>query len=167
MEVVIGKLRDRRGEIGLRASVSLLAAVLFFLVVFNIRHAYQVIDFVVDKTNEAVLAVAAVNGPTAAGGVREGAAVSRNYTGAAWNRVVTSDGVLDALQRNFGGEISGQSLIRAGSFRIDNLTTTYVNSDGANLNFRTTLDLTIYLLGGENLAVTRRLEVTTTYEAKF
>ncbi len=167
MEVVIRKLRDQQGEIGLRASVGLLVAVLLFLVVFNIRHAFQVIDFVKDKTNEAVLAVAAVNGPTAAGGVREGSAVSRNYTGAAWHRVVTSDGVLDALQRNLGGEISGQSLIRAGSFRIDDLTTTYVNSDGANLNFHTTLDLTIYLLGGENLAVTRRLEVTTTYEAKF
>ncbi len=167
MEVVIRKLRDQRGEVGLRASVGLLVAVLLFLVVFNIRHAFQVIDLVKDKTNEAVLAVAAVNGPTAAGGVREGAAVSRSYTGAAWSRVVISDGVLDALQRNLGGEISGQSLIRAGSFQIDNLTTAYVNSDGSNLHFRTTLDLTIYLLGGENLAVTRRLEVATTYEAKF
>lgn len=166
MEVVIRKLREQRGEISLNLGLILLFAVFLFLVVFNIRHAYQVVDRVIDKTNEAVLAQAAVNGPTAAGGIREGAAVARNYNGTAWRRIVTSDGVLASLQQSMGGSVNGRSLVREG-FRIDNLTTTFVNADGGNLHFITSLDLTIYLLGGDVLPVTRHLEVESTYEAKF
>lgn len=167
MEVVMRRLREQRGEISLRLGLTLLVAVLIFLVVFNIRHAYQVTDMVIDKTNEAVLAIAAFNGPTAAGGIREGAAVVRNYNGAVWRRIVTNDGVLTSLQQSVGGTVSGGTLLRAGSFRIDNLVTTFVNADGDDLHFVTNLDLTIYLLGGDTLSVTRHLEVKTTYEAKF
>lgn len=161
------KLRGNRGEIALRLGLILLGAVILFVLVFNIRHAYQVVDLIRDRTNEAVLSVAAVNGPGVAGGVREGEAVSRNYTGAFWQRGVTTEAVLDALQRSLGADRSGQSLIREGSYRIDGLATAYVNEDGAALHFTTTLRLTIFLMGGDALKVDKTLEVKTTYEAKF
>ena len=134
--------------------------------VFNIRHAYQVIDRVIDRTNEAVLAVAASNGPRALQGVREAEAVVRTYNGVDWSRVVTSDEVLYTLGESLGATVGHQSLSREG-FRIDHLTTSYTNNDGGALNFITTMDLTISLLGGNSLTITRPLEVRTTYEAKF
>jgi len=166
LEVVIRKLREQRGEISLRLGLMLLCAVVLFLLVFNIRHAYQVVDRVINKTNEAVLAQAALNGPAVAGGIREGTAVARNYNGSAWHRIVTSDGVLVSLQQSIGGSVNGRSLVREG-FRIDNLTTTFVNADGGNLHFVTNIDLTIYLLGGDTLPITQHLKVESTYEAKF
>lgn len=161
------KLGEKRGEIALRLGLILLGAIMLFVLVFNIRHAYQVVDLVRDRTNEAVLSVAAVNGPSASGGVREGEAVSRTYTGASWQRGVTTDAVLDALQRSLGADRSGQSLVRKGSYRIDSLVTYYVNEDGDALHFTTTMRLTIFLMGGDALKVDKTLEVKTKYEAKF
>mgnify|MGYP007111640010 CR=1 FL=1 len=124
-------------------------------------------DLVRDRTNEAVLSVAAANGPCAAEGFREGETVSRTYTGTSWQRSVTTEAVLDALQRSLGADRSGQSLIREGSYRIDSLVTSYVNENGDALHFTTTLRLTIFLMGGDALKVDRTLEVKTKYEAKF
>lgn len=157
---VIKKLREQRGEIGLRLSLMLLLSVLLFLVVFNIRHAYQITDMVIDKTNEAVLAQAALNGHKTTSGVREGAAVDRSDS-------VYSIGVLELLQKDLGGTLNGSSLLRDRSFLISNLTTHFVNAEGSDLHFTTTLELTIYLIGRDNLALTRTLEVNSTYEARF
>lgn len=157
---VIKKLREQRGEIGLRLSLMLLLSVLLFLVVFNIRHAYQITDMVIDKTNEAVLAQAALNGHKTTSGVREGAAVDRSDS-------VYSVGVLELLQSALGGTLNGSSLLREGSFLISDLTTRFINAEGSDLHFTTTLDLTIYLPGGSSLSVTRHLEVRSTYEARF
>lgn len=167
MEVALQKLRDQRGEIGLRAAVTLFVAVLLFLMVFDVRHAYQTADRVIDKTNEAVLAVAAANGPSASGGIREGSAVSRRHAGGNWQRLVTTTEVIGHLKASLGGEVQGSSIIRQGAFKAENIQTTYVNADGGALHFKTTMDLTVYLLGGDHLAITRTLEVLTTYEAKF
>lgn len=168
MEVVLRKLRERNGEIALRLSLALLIGVILLLVILNVRHAYQVTDMVIDRTNEAVLAVAAANGPKTHDGVREGEAVARTtYDGAAWQReAITSDAVLTALRDSTGATLSGSSLIKSGSYRIDNLSTSYVNFDGVNLHFTTKLDLTIYLLGG-NLSIRTHQEVRTTFEEKF
>lgn len=168
MEVIRRKLQDQRGEISLRLCLILLVTVLLFLIVLNVRHVYQVIDVVIDRTNEAVLAVAAYNGPGSAGGVREGEAVARRYTGADWRRAVTTTAVLDAMQRSLGGTVTGHSLVREGNYRIDNITVSYVNQDGNHLNFTTNMDISITLLVGDGtLEVGRHLEVSTTYESKF
>lgn len=166
MEVICRKIHEQRGEISLRLCFILLGAILLFLVVFNVRHAYQTIDLVIDRTNEAVLAVAAANGYRTFGGVREGEAVARNYNGASWSRTVTTEEVLYALGSSLNATISGDSLIREG-YRIDHLSTSYVNADGNALHFVTNMDITIFLLGGTALTVGRHLEVKTTYEAKF
>lgn len=170
MEVVsriFRKLREQQGEIALRLGFVLLGAVLLFMIIFNIRHAYQVIDMVIDRTNEAVMAVAAVNGPNTAHGIREGETVARIYNGSSWRHSTINSDVIRTLQRSLGGTASGQTLIREGNYRIDNLATSYVNADGNDLHFVTTMDLTISLMGGDTLTVTRHLEVRTTYEAKF
>lgn len=165
--MIFRKLRDRSGEISFRLCWILVAAVLLFLIVFNVRHVYQTIDVVIDRTNEAVLAVAAYNGPGSAGGVREGEAVARRYTGADWQRAVSTSAVLEAMQRSLGGTVSGNSLVRE-NYRINDLQVTYVNQDGDQLHFKTTMNISITLLvGGGTLEVGRHLEVNTTYESKF
>lgn len=162
------KLRSQRGEIAFRLCWLLVAIVLLFLIVFNLRHVYQTIDLVIDRTNEAVLAVAAYNGPGSAGGVREGEAVARKYTGAEWRRAVTTEAVLEAMQRSLGGTVTGRSLVREGSYHIDNIAVSYVNQDGGQLHFTTNMDISITLLLWDGtLEVGRHLEVNTTYEPKF
>lgn len=168
MEIaMIRKLQEQRGAIALRLSIVFLVATLLFLVVFNVRHVYQVTDLVIERTNEAVLAVAAFNGPGSLGGIRDGEAAARIYTGSDWERVVTSEDVRYTLARSLGATMNGQSLIRADSYRIDHLATSYINADGENLQFVTTMDLTIPLMGLGVLPITRPLEVKTTYEARF
>lgn len=167
MEIVARKLREKSGEVAVDLCFDFLALFFIFIVLLNIRQAFQTVDRVIDRTNEAVLAVAAINGPGALGGVREGEAVSRNYNGASWGRVVTTQEVLYTLSSSLGATISGQSLSREGSFRIDHLSTSCVNFDGGVLHFVSTMDLTISLLGGDDLTITIPLEVKTTYEAKF
>lgn len=168
MEVkMLRKLREQKGAVALRLSIVFLVATLLFVVAFNARHAYQVVDMVIERTNEAVLAVAAYNAPGSLGGIREGEAVARFYTDSGWERIVTSEDVRNALARSLGTTVYGDSMIRTDSYRIDNLTTRYVNSDGENLRFVTTMDLTIPLMGLGSLPITRPLEVKTTYEARF
>lgn len=166
MKAMIQKLQDKRGEIALRLGLLFLVATFLFVIVFDIRHAFQAIDTVKDRTNEAVLAVAAINGPRALGGLRDGEATVRNYNGSAWERIVTTEDVVATLGRSLNATVSGNSLTREG-YHIDNITTTYVNSDGGNLHFVTNMDITIFLLGGENLAIDAHMEVKSTYEAKF
>lgn len=161
------KLREQRGAIALRLSIVFLVATLLFVVVFNIRHVYQVTDLVIERTNEAVLAVAAYNAPGSLGGIRDGEAAARRWDGSDWERIVTSEDVWYTLARSLGATSNGLSLVRGDSYRIDNLTTRYVNADGENLRFVTTMDLTIPLMGLGSLPITRPLEVKTTYEARF
>jgi len=168
LEIALRKLRDQSGEISLKLPLILLVGVILLVIVLNARHAFQCLARVQDGTNEAVLAVAALNGPAADAGVREGNAVVRRYTGAGWARAVSSGDVLAALQQTMGGTVTGGSLFKEGSFRIDDLVTTFVNVDGGYLHFKTTLKLTIFLMGGSGLAVSSiPLEVFTTYEPKF
>lgn len=167
MEIVMKKLQGKRGEIALELGIALLVGTLLFLVVFNIRHGFQTVDMVTDRTNEAVLSVAAYNRYQVFGGSREGEAVARNYNGTAWTREVLTDDVSGTLARSLGASVNGGTLYREGSFRIDALSTSYINSDGGALHFNTTMELTIYLLGGDHLSITVPLEVKTTYEAKF
>lgn len=168
MEVIWRKLRERNGEISLRLSLILLGAVLIFIIVFNINYAYQVTDRIKDRTNEAVLAVAAANGPGAVAGIRESEALARKYDGAYWQRQVSTDAVIDALETSLRCTAGSDYLIqRDGAFRLDNVATAYANADGDKLRFTTTMDLTIYLMGGNALAIEIPLEVTTTYDPRF
>lgn len=93
--------------------------------------------------------------------------MARRYTGADWQRAVSTSAVLEAMQRSLGGTVSGNSLVRE-NYRINDLQVTYVNQDGDQLHFKTTMNISITLLvGGGTLEVGRHLEVNTTYESKF
>ncbi len=168
MEMMRRKLRENNGEVALNLSLILLGAVIIFLIVFSVHHAYQATDRIIDRTNEAVLAVAAANGPGTSKGIRESEAVARKYDGAYWRREVTTDAVIDALEVSLRCTAGSNYLVqRDGAFRLDNVATTYINADGDKLCFKTTMDLTIYLVGGSGLSITFPLEVTTTYESRF
>ena len=168
MEVIKRKLQEENGEIALNLSLILLVSVIIFLIVFNVHHAYQATSRIKDRTNEAVLAVAAANGSGVVKGIRESEAVARKYDGAYWQREVSTDAVIDALEVSLRCTAGSNYLVqRDGAFRLDNVATTYINADGDKLRFKTTMDITIYLVGGSGLSITFPLEVTTTYESRF
>lgn len=168
MEMMQRKLKEENGEISIQLSLLLLGSVILILIIFNIRHAYQVTDRIIDRTNEAVLAVAAANGPGAIAGIRESDALVRSYDGAHWRRVVTTDAVIDALGTSLRCTAIGNTMVhQGGAFRLDNVATTYTNADGSKLCFTTTMDLTIYLVSNTSLSISIPLEVTTTYDPKF
>ncbi|MEG2455766.1 MAG: hypothetical protein RSC08_05885 [Oscillospiraceae bacterium] len=170
---VIRVLRSRRGEIALRSGFILLAGALMLVVLLQGIAVYTTIDNVMKKTGEAVLAVATTNGENAFGGIRESAGTARTYDGYAWDRLVTTTDVERVLQRNLkltrnGSQLTHQSGGKV-AYHIQELRTYYLNSDHDKLNFVTTLVVKIPVaIGGDVLPpIAKRLEVKTTYEAKF
>lgn len=76
---------------------------------------------------------------------------------------------MDALRTSLGAAVQGSGLLVDGSFRINDLQTTYLNAEDGNLNFTTTMMVEIPLsLGSEILPPIRKdIEVRTAYEPKF
>lgn len=170
---VIQVLRGRRGEIALRSGAILLAGALMLVVLLQVIAVYTTINNVMKKTGEAVLAVATTNGERAFGGIRESAGTARTYDGYSWDRLVTTDDVEQVLQRNLnltrdGLRLTHQSGGKA-AYHILELDTRYLNSDHDKLHFITTLVVQIPVAIGSDVLppITKRLEVKTTYEAKF
>lgn len=163
------KFREERGEASLHLAVILLVGMLLFAAAMQVHHVYAVLDMAAEKTNEAVLAVAASNVPEVYRGVRESDGTARRYNAGAWGHTVSTDAVLEALGASLGAVPHGDGLLIEGSFQINRLRTTYINMDGGNLNFTTTMEVVIPLtLGGGGLpAIHSSLEVKTTYEPKF
>ena len=124
-----------------------------------------------EKTNEAVLAVAAVNVPEFYGGAREGDGFARHPEDGYFAFNVTTDDVVDRLVQSLDAtNLSEDDTITVGeSFSVASLRTQYVNYSGGNLNFQTTLTATVPLeLGGILFpAVTKNMEVKTSYAPKF
>lgn len=169
MEIAAAKLRETRGEVTLHLAVILLASVILISGGMQVHHVYAVVDMVTGKTDEAVLAVAADNGPQIFKGIRESAGVARRYEDGSWVGFVSTEAVEEALRTSLEAVQDGGDLLVKGSYRIENLETHFENAEGAHLNFTTTMTLEIPLsMGGDILPpIHKTLEVKTTYEPKF
>lgn len=166
---VIRKCREERGGVSLHLAVILIAGTLLFSAALTIHHVYAVIDRTIDKTNAAVLAVAASNVAEVYRGVRESDGTARRYVEEQWTYLVSTEAVEEALRISLDATGEAVGLLAADSFQISGLRTRFVNTDGDNLNFTTTMRVEIPLsFGGGNLPPIRLpLEVNTTYEPKF
>lgn len=91
-------------------------------------------DLTINKTNKAVLSVAASNGAEMYGGIREGAGTAGRYRSDDWSSMVSTSDVMNALRTSLGAEAQGSGLLVDGSFQIDDLQTNFVNMEGGNLN---------------------------------
>jgi hypothetical protein len=165
------KLKEQRGEFLLKTAVELLIGAIVLSAGVEVFHVYHTLGIVREKTNEAVLAVAAVNVPEFYGGAREGDGFARHTEDGGFAFNITTDDVVDQLVQSLGAtDLSEDDTITVGkSFSVTSLHTQYVNCSDGDLNFETTLTATVPLeLGGLLLpAVTKNMEVRTSYAPKF
>lgn len=171
IEMVRRSLRSSCGEFLLGTAVKLLAAAIVVCAGMEVYHVYHVMDTVRSTVSEAVLAVAAVNAPEFYGGAREGDGFARHPEDGAFASCVSTDDVVDQMVRMLGvTDLTADDTMTVGdSFSVRNVQTHYVNSDGAVLNFHTTLTVSVPLsVGGILLpAITKNMEVRTSYAPKF
>lgn len=165
------KIKEQRGEFLLSTAVKLLIGVIFLSAGVEVFHVYHTLGIVREKTNEAVLAVAAVNVSEFYGGAREADGFARHPEDGAFTYNITTDDVVDTLVQSLNAtDLSEDNTITVGkSFSVASLHTQYVNSVGGDLNFQTNLTATVPLkIGGMLLpAVTKQMEVKTSYAPKF
>ena len=148
-------------------AVILLIGVMLLSVYMNVRHVYDTIDTVSEKTNEAVLAVAAANVAETYGGTREGVGTARRHMGGSWGNFVSTTEVINSLQRMTNSTRQNNDLTAA-SYTLANISTRYVNIQNGNLNFITTVTVKIPISVGVPVPpIETVLEVHTTYEPKF
>lgn len=171
MERIKTKLKQRRGSVMVQSALVCLVCVMFLAVCVDIGRIFITVNMLKSKTDAAVLAVAAVNVDNVYAGVRESAGNARVVSDGAWSEIVTTEEVKDSLINVLSLNVSGQALVRItpkGSivYQISNIGTMYTNSDGSNLNFKTTFTVTIPL-NFLDINFNQNLEVSTTYDAKF
>lgn len=167
---VIRCLKASRGEFTVKGAIVLLIVAILTSAGMSIWHIYAVCEDVREKTNESVLAVAAVNVPEFYGGARETDGFARHGEGeGAFGSDIYSEDVLETLTYAVGGSLTAANRVEvAGSFDVYDLHTEYVNAEGSILHFRTTLTVQIPLkLYGVTCTVTKRMEVRSSYDPKF
>lgn len=171
MKQICGALRSRCGQFLLGTAIKLLAAAIVVGAGVEVYHVYHVMDTVRTTTSEAVLAVAAANVSEFYGGAREADGFARHPEDGAFASYVSTDDVVDQLMRMLGvTDLAADDTMTVGrSFSVRNVQTQYVNFDGTNLHFRTTLTVSVPLsMGGILLpSITKNMEVMTSYAPKF
>ena len=166
------KLQEQRGEFLFITAVKLLAAAILLSAGMEVFHVYHTLGVVREKTNEAVLAVAAVNVAEFYGGAREADGFARHpEDSGTFAYSIATDDVVDQLIQSLNAtdRKDDDTIVVGSSFNVSALSTRYVNATGGNLNFQSNLTATVPLkIGGMLLpAVTKRMEVKTSYAPKF
>ncbi len=171
MEVLKRKPKQNQGNIMIESALVCLIILMFLAVSMEVAQTYLTINMLKGKTNAAVLSVAATNVANVYDGVRESTGNARAVSSGAWSELVTTEEVNNAMKSTLTLITSGTDLDRVTSqsdiaYEISSLNTSYINSDGSNLNFKTTMTVTIplHFLG---LKINQNLEVDTTYDTRF
>ena len=171
MESVAAKLKNKHGEIALKLGILLVVLTLVIFLAMQVWRIYFAFDSAKEKTNQAVLAVAAYNVAEFYGGAREGDGQARHPLGGGnFDSVVSTEDVIAQLAVMLNAEvIDNTTLHKEGNYRIEHLNVQYLNSVNGNLNFKTTFTLAIqFSFSGEQLdGIVSEVEVRTTYEPKF
>lgn len=163
------KLAERKGESGLHMAIVCVTGVMLIALGLATLHVFAVCSYTRSKVDEAVLAVAAYNVAEFYGGAREMSGQARHAMGGnQFASSVFSGDVIDQLNRSLGGELSGNR-IQKDSWSVENLQTSYVNSEGGNLNFRTNLTVKVPFQIGSlpPVMIERRMEVASSYAPRF
>lgn len=169
MAFIRAKLFEQRGEIAPAGAAILIIGVILLTVALQVNYVYATVDQIKEKTNTAVLSVAASNVGAVHDGVREGESAARHFTGTVWSRIVSTDAVVESMTVALNATASGAKLTRTNGVQLDSIHVAVSNNDGGKLNFTTTMTVKIPLsVGGGILPpIQQRVEVHTTYEPKF
>lgn len=163
------EIRNNAGEFVLKQAIGLLIFVMVLSSTLAIYHVYYVIGTVREKTNEAVLAVASSNVAEFYGGARESDGYARHPEDGAFSFSISTEDVLDNLLSSTGAVETGDGTLKRESFSIRNLNTDFINYDGKDLHFTTTLRVEVPLVGGgfALTSIQKNLEVESCYAPKF
>lgn len=168
---VSAKLKDCSGDFLLRSAITVTIAALTLSAAIAVYHVYHVIGAVRDKTNEAVLSVAAANVSEFYGGARDSDGFARHREDGRFAESITTDAVVDQLAQSLGAtDVSDDDTITVGTaYTVSGTNTRYFNSSGTNLNFLTRLTVTVPLSVGGLIpaSITKTIEVSTSYDPKF
>jgi hypothetical protein len=169
LAVLKAKLLEECGELAPLGAAILLIGSLLLAVALQVNYVYATVDQIKDRTNTAVLAVAAGNAPAAHDGIREGESTARHFNGVTWSRAVSTAAVTQSLAAALNATADGPDLLRENGGRLTDIQVTAHNDDGGTLSFTTTMTVVIPLsvAGGVLPPVLQRVEVHTTYEPKF
>ena len=165
------EMNDTSGEFALKGAVVLVAFAIVLSAALSIFHVYHVIGAVREKTDEAVLAAAANNVAEFYGGARESDGFARHPEDGRFACNLSADDVADNLAQSLGAtDRTEDNRITVGdSYVVSSLNPQYVNYDGTNLHFDTTLTVTVPLsAGGLALSdITKTIEVKSSYDPRF
>ena len=171
MEILMLKLKQRQGSVMIDSALACFIGIMLLAVCLEVGRTYLTISMIERKTDAAVHSVATTNVANIYDGVRESTGNARSVSNGTWSALVSTEEVENALVNTLMLTDSGDNLDKITTesntaYRITNLRTVYINSDGSNLNFKTTMTVTIPLnfLG---LNINQDLGVNTTYDARF
>lgn len=157
----------KAGTITVRTAIVLIFVIILVAVGVSIFHLYHTFGKVREKTNESVLAVAALHVHEFYGGAREGDGYARHPEMGSFTASISSADVQQTLCSALGGEMSGNRILTK-SFSITDLTTVYMNAAGGKLHFTTSLTVTATLrIFSGHKQITKDMVVRSTYEPKF
>lgn len=166
MEVI----KNKRGSVAPSLARMLITLVILLGVALTFAVAFYRISTVKDAANAAICSVCADNVATFYGGSREGNGYAKraSATGDKFTYSISTADVAKMLAANVGGKRTGDTVITAEKFNIKNLTVTYVNRSGNNLNFTAsfTIELKAKVLKYE-FVFPYQTEVKASYEQKF
>ncbi len=162
-------MRKHSGSIALHLSFALLGAMMLLAAGVTVYQMWYAVNMSKEKTNEAVLAVAAYNVATFYGGAREGDGQARVAAHEGFAAVVTTDDVMNQLMKTLpASQTSENAITKEDAFTMADMETVYENYANGVLNFTTTYTLVIpiNLLSAET---TVEIDVTTrsSYDPKF
>lgn len=175
MEVILraaGTLKERRGSVMLHAALITIVMLMALAVALEISKVYTTINMLREKTDAAVLSVAAYNVANVYTGVRESDGSAREKAGETWSGLVDTEEVSDALTRVLDLQNTGGGLERRQDgktvYVIQNLQTVYDNAQDGVLNFTTAFTAKVTItLAGQRVTVPVNTEVKTSYDPRF
>ena len=169
MEVIVSKLRERRGEVVVKFGVIVFLFMMFLSVVFVFLSAFFSLNDVKEKANNAVLAVAAVNIPQVYDGIREGKGQAHQSGGGGLSKYIDTEDVFAVLAESLNATIERADTFSTSVYTVSQFQTEYENTLDGNLNFTSTFQVTLHLaLLGELIPNLKfDMEVHSSYDPKF
>lgn len=163
-------MKKHNGAIALHLALILLIGSMILSAGVVVYQMWYAVNMSKEKTNEAVLAVAAYNVSVFYGGAREGDGQARTAANANFYAYVATEDVMEQLLKTLPAtQTDADTITKDGDgFSMTDMVTTYENYSNGVLNFTTTytLRIPIRLLSAET---TVDIDITTnsSYDPKF
>lgn len=157
-------------EVMVKVSVLIIVILMLILLCFTTAQIFETLNVIYDTTREAVLSQVSVNAPAGFCGMRESSGTARYNDENTWVYEVNDTEVKTYLQNRFNLNDAGERVNRGvHQFGIENVNTTFVNSEGNLITFKTTLTVAvpITLMGQAMGDIHQKMTVKVTYDKRY